>query len=428
MQLTFPSSQEIAMCTQCQNEHHESDPQAVDAERRQFLGYGSLLTAGLAAASVFSASASAAELPPPNSSGVNANPLGATPFPVTAWGAAAANAPFAPIEIKRRALGPNDVLLDVLYCGICHSDIHSVHGDWRAASYPIVPGHEIIGRVIAVGKAVKKFRIGDVGGVGCMVDACGECENCLADREQNCLNGTTFTYGASDRVLGGLTYGGYSDKMVVAENFVIRIPPGADLAAMAPLLCAGVTTFSPMQHWKLESGQRVGVIGLGGLGHIAVKLAAARKAEITVFTTSPEKLNDAKRLGAQEAILWNDEQAFARLSNHFDLLISTVPQAYNMQPFMNLLKLDATLVNVGALGNLQGLNGMAQGFGRKSLAGSMIGGIRETQEVVDYCAARHIQADIELIRPEQIDAAYKRVMGKEARYRFVIDFTEGKTI
>jgi alcohol dehydrogenase (NADP+) len=290
--------------------------------------------------------------------------------------------------------------------------------------YPCVPGHEIIGRVEAVGSAVTKFKVGDIGGVGCMVASCGTCENCLADREQNCLKGATFTYNSPDRAMGENTLGGYSEKMVVSERFVIRIPPGADLAATAPLLCAGITTFSPMQHWKLSSRQRVGVIGLGGLGHMAVKLAAARKAEVTVFTTSPGKIADARRLGAQEAVLWSDTAAMKRLANRIDLLIATVPQAFPMQPFMDVLALDGTLVNVGALNQLEGgLIGMSMAFGRKSLAGSVIGGIAETQEVVDYCASRGIKADVELIRPEQINQAFDRVVSKDVRYRFVIDMT-----
>ncbi len=351
------------------------------------------------------------------------------PLTTRAYGNTSAKGPLGPLRISRRAVGPNDVLLDVLYCGICHSDIHQARNEWPTIPtvYPCVPGHEIIGKVAAVGSAVTRFKVGDIGGVGCMVDSCGTCDNCLADREQNCLNGTSFTYNSRDRATGENTLGGYSEKMVVSERFVIRIPPGADLAATAPLLCAGITTFSPMQHWKLSSRQRVGVVGLGGLGHMAVKLAAARKAAVTVFTTSPGKIVDAKRLGAQEAVLWSDAASMKRLANRFDLLISTVPQAYPMQPFMDLLALDGTLVNVGALNQLEGgLIGMSMAFGRKSLAGSMIGGIAETQEVVDYCAARGIKADVELIRPEQIDQAYDRVVAKDVRYRFVIDLTAGK--
>jgi len=277
-----------------------------------------------------------------------------------------------------------------------------------------------------VGSAVSKFKVGDIGGVGCMVNSCGTCNNCLADREQNCLNGATFTYNSQDNVLGGHTFGGYSDKMVVAEHFVIRIPPGVDLAAIAPLLCASITTFSPMRHWRVTPGQRVGVIGLGGLGHMAVKLAAARQAEVTVFTTSSGKTEDARRLGAREAVLWTDAAAMKRFTNYFDLMITTVPKSYPMQPFMDMLKLDATLVNVGALNSLKSLEGMSLAFGRKSLAGSLIGGIAETQEVIDYCTARNIKADIELIRPDQITEAFTRVENKDIRYRFVIDFASSK--
>jgi uncharacterized zinc-type alcohol dehydrogenase-like protein len=353
-------------------------------------------------------------------------PVGDKLVSVRAWGASSATSPVGAIEIQRRAVGPHDVLLDVLYCGICHSDIHQARDEWSAnipTVYPCVPGHEIIGRVQAVGSAVTKFKIGDIGGVGCMVDSCLACENCQADREQNCLKGATFTYNSPDFLLGGHTYGGYSDKLVVPEHFVIRIPPGADLAATAPLLCAGITTFSPMQHWKLAPGQRVGVIGLGGLGHMAVKLGVARQAEVTVFTTSPGKLADAKRLGARDAVLWSDTEGIKRLINYFDLMISTVPRSYPMQQFLDLLKLDSTLVNVGAVEPLEaaGLNGMAMAFGRKSLAGSVIGGIAETQEVIDYCAARNIKADVELVRPDQINQAFDRVVNRDIRYRFVID-------
>ena len=356
-------------------------------------------------------------------------PVASGAFNARAYGNASATGRLEPLQIKRRAVRPNDVLLDVLYCGICHSDIHQTRNEWSTLPtvYPCVPGHEIIGKVAAVGSAVTKFKVGDIGGVGCMVDSCGTCENCRADREQNCLNGASFTYNSRDRATGENTLGGYSERMVVSERFVIRVPPGADLAATAPLLCAGITTFSPMQHWKLSSRQRVGVIGLGGLGHMAVKLAAARKAEVTVFTTSPGKIADAQRLGAREAVLWSDTAAMKRLANRFDLLISTVPQAFPMQPFMDVLALDGTLVNVGALNQLEGgLVGMSMAFGRKSLAGSVIGGIAETQEVIDYCAARSIKADVELIRPEQLNQAYDRVVARDVRYRFVIDLTTGK--
>lgn len=346
-----------------------------------------------------------------------------------AYAAPNATGPLGPIAIERRPVGPNDVLLDVLYCGICHSDVHQARDDWSTwnpTRYPCVPGHEVIGRVRAVGKAVTKFRVGDIGGVGCMVNSCGTCESCLGDREQNCMKGATFTYNSPDPATGGHTFGGYSDVMVVPEHFAIRIPPGADLAAMAPLLCAGITTFSPMQHWGLSAGQRVGVIGLGGLGHMAVKLGAARKADVTAFTTSPGKLADAKRLGARDAVLSSDAEAMKRLANTFDLLISTVPRAYPMQPFLNALKANGTLVNVGAMEPLQGIGGIDLVYARKSVAGSMIGGIAETQEVIDYCAARGIKADIELIGVRDINRAFERVINKDVRYRFVIDMASLK--
>lgn len=415
------------MCSQCDDTNHiqktQDHPEFGRRSLLRMAGTGLLAAPLMGVLSSADAQASAARAA---TSEQDSSALGRTPFTVRAYGAQSAGSKLSPIQIQRPALGPRDILIDVLYAGICHSDIHQARNEWpksNPTAYPCVPGREIVGRVLAVGNAVTKFKAGDAAGVGCMVNSCGECENCLADREQNCLKGTTFTYNSPDPVLGGHTYGGYSDKLVVTEHFAIRIPPGADLAAMAPLLCAGVTTFSPMRHWHLERGQRVGVVGLGGLGHMAVKLAAAQGAQVTVFTTSPGKLADAKRLGAREAVLWGDDAAMKRLAGSFDLLISTVPKGYPMQPFVNLLKLDATLVNVGALNDLMSLDGMALAFGRKSLAGSMIGGIAETQEVIDFCTARNIKADIELIQPAQINEAFERVVGKDVRYRFVIDFS-----
>ncbi len=402
----------------CMKDHASNEPQS--QERPATLGRRQFVVAGLgmAAAPLLPHVATAAEA----DESASKNPIS-----TRAYGTTGPNAPLAPMQIKRRALGPNDVLLDVLYCGVCHSDIHTARNEWPGTKYPCVPGHEVIGRVQAVGSAVTKFKVGDIGGVGCMVNSCGTCENCQADREQNCLRGATFTYDSADALSGGHTFGGYADKLVVAEHFAIRIPPGADLAATAPLLCAGITTFSPMQHWQLKSGQRVGVIGLGGLGHMAVKLAVARGAKVTVFTTSPGKVTDARRLGAEDAVLSTDAEAMGKLANQFDLLISTVPKAYPMQPFLDLLKLDSTLVNVGAMEPLEaGIHGMKLAFGRKSIAGSVIGGIAETQEVIDYCAARNIKADIELIKPDQINQAFDRVVKKDVRYRFVIDLASAK--
>lgn len=397
------------------------------SDKATMIGRRGVLWAGasVAAAPLLAGVASADQAATPGTAVVNAGPSQAR-----AYGNAKADGPLGPMQIPRRAVGPNDVLLDVLYCGICHSDIHQARDEWKdwgPTTYPCVPGHEVMGRIIAIGDKVTRFKVGDIGGVGCLVDSCRTCDMCRADREQNCEKAATFTYNSPDKHgTAPVTYGGYSDKVVVTEHFVIRIPPGADLAATAPLLCAGITTFSPMQHWKLRADQRVGVVGLGGLGHIATKLAVARGADVTVFTTSAGKVADAKRMGAREAVLSNDADAMKRLANSFDLLISTVPQAYPMQPFINVLKPDATLVNVGAMEQFQGVAGINLVYARKSVAGSMIGGIAETQQVVDYCAARNIKADVELIRPDQINQAFERVVKKNVRYRFVIDMASQK--
>lgn len=395
------------MCSRCDDPHHNA---ATLDRRNLMLGGAGLAAAGLA----FGATSADAK-----TSGI-AN-LGATS--VRAW-AATDKASFAPMNITRRAVGPNDVQMEILYCGVCHSDIHMARGEWMSARYPMVPGHEIIGRVTAVGAKVTKFRVGDIGGVGCMVDSCGICAECLNDREHACLNGMTLTYAAPDKVSGGTTQGGYSTGIVVTEKFVIRIPPGVNLAGMAPLLCAGVTTFSPLQHWKASRGQKVGVIGLGGLGHMAVKLAVAKGADVTVFTTSPGKQAAALRMGAKDAILWSDRDKMRGLASSFDLLIAAVPQAFPLQPFMDLLKTDATLVNVGALEAIGGYNAMLNNTARRNLSGSMIGGIAETQEVVDFCAARGITADVEIIGPDQIAAAFDRVKNKDVKFRFVIDMAK----
>ncbi len=390
--------------------NEDRDP--LESSRRRFIAAGLGTAAG---ASLLFGSATAQAQSADNA-------VAAGPYPTRAWGVTETAGKFASMTIQRRALGAHDVLLDILYAGICHSDVHTVRGDWGAPGLPCVPGHEIVGRVVAVGRNVTKFRVGDVGGVGCMVDACGTCENCLADREQICVNGTTFTYDSPDKVSGGHTFGGYSERIVVTEKFVIRIPPGMNLRATAPILCAGITTFSPIRHWDVEPGQRVAVVGLGGLGHMAVKLAVAQRADVTVLTTTPGKIAVARAMGASAAYLWQDAQARRELRNRFDLIISTVPYAFEAEPFMQMLKLDSTFVNVG-LGEARGINPAAMAFGRKSLAGSMIGGIAETQEVIDHCFARNIYPDVEVIRPDQIDAAYQRVVGKDVRFRFVIDLT-----
>lgn len=403
------------MCDKCGDLDHV--PGLSKASRRNVLLGG----AGLIAAPLLASTGAAVA----QSTGATDGAIAAAtePFPVRAWGNDSATAKISVRQIMRRALRENDVHLEVLYCGICHSDIHQNRDDTpsQRTTFPCVTGHEIIGRVVAVGSAVTKFRIGDIGGVGAMIDSCGECGNCKSGREMNCSNGATFTYNVPDPIMGGMTFGGYSEGIVVAEHFVLRVSPGVNLAATAPLLCAGITTFSPMQHWNVEAGQRVGVIGLGGLGHVAVKLAASRGADVTIFTTSPGKLQDAERLGAREAVLWNDEAAMARLAGQFDLLISTVPRPYSLQPFINVLALDGTLVNVGNLEGLQDINGLSLIFSRRSIAGSVIGGIPETQALLDYCALRNITADIELVSPGQIDASMDRILNKDIRYRFVVD-------
>lgn len=379
--------------------------------RRSFLKSGAALAAAPLAAGTLAGRAAAQET------------AALSETPTQSWAAFDNSGDFAPHTITRRAARAKDVVIEIMYSAICHSDIHTIKGDWGVPDYPVVPGHEIVGRVVGVGPDVIKFRTGDIAGVGTIVASCGACENCLADREQNCLRGTTFTYDSEDKVSGGRTYGGYSKRIVVDEDYVLRIPPGMDLAGVAPMLCAGITTFSPLQHWNLQRGQRFGVIGMGGLGHLAVKLAVAKGAEVAVFTTSEDKIADALSFGAAEAFLSTDEDALRSQAGRFDLMLSTVPVAYRMQPFLNMLKLDRTLVNVGALTQLDGLQGMFMGFGRQSLAGSMTGGIAETQRVIDFAADHGIAASYELIAPDQIAEACEKVVNKQARYRYVIDMT-----
>ena len=408
------------MCNKCNDPKHHHASSLIVSGRRNIL----LAGAGLAATPfIGSRSATNAQAQTIVNSDNTAKEYNLSSRAERAWAAHSANSGFNPMNIQRRNVGPHDVHIQILYCGICHSDIHMVNSDWGPSTYPIVPGHEIIGRVTAVGNNVTKFRVGDIAGVGCLVDSCGVCEHCINDREQSCLQGATLTYSSPTQDEGGVTYGGYSTGIVVTEKFVIRIPPGSDLPGTAPLLCAGVTTFSPLRHWQVKRGQRVGVIGLGGLGHLAVKLAASRGADVTIFTTSPGKLDHAVEIGASEAVLWSNAEAMNRLKNKFDLIIAAVPQSFPVQQFMNLLNLDGTLVNVGALEELSGFDGMSNATWRRKLTGSMIGGIAETQEVIDYCSARSIVADIELIKPEQIDEAFQRVKNKDVHFRFVIDMT-----
>ena len=349
-----------------------------------------------------------------------------------AYGALHSDGPIHAMTIERRALLPDDVAIDVLYCGVCHSDIHMIRGEWGEQPFPMVPGHEFVGRVTAVGQAVTRFTPGDFAGVGCMVDSCGVCENCEAGLEQYCTAGATLTYASPDTRGSGPTFGGYSERIVVRERFVVKVPDGADLASTAPLLCSGVTTFSPMQHWRLGTGQRFAVIGLGGLGHMALKLAVHRGAEATVFTTSAHKSKDAYDMGAKDVVIWDptarDPVPLAHeLANRFDFMLSTIPSPYDLAPFLPLIRQDGAFVNVGAPGIIGGVTGGALWDQRRSLVGSCIGGMPETQDLVDYCCANAIRPQIELITPDQITDAYLRVENKDVRYRFVIDLAAHRT-
>ena len=327
----------------------------------------------------------------------------------------------APFSFERREPGPSDVVIDIEFCGVCHSDIHQVRDEWNGAKYPMVPGHEIVGRVARVGSAVTKFKGGDLAGVGCLVNSCHTCANCKQDQEQFCLTGATFTYNSTDKQTGGVTYGGYSNKIVVDESFVLKISPNLDLAATAPLLCAGITTYSPMRHWKVGPGQKVGVNGLGGLGHMALKFARAFGAHVVQFTRSEGKTEDALRLGANEVVLSKDSEAMSAHEGTFDFIIDTVSADHDITTLLTLLKLDGHLVLVGLPTNPLLVPATALIFARRSLAGSLIGGIRETQEMLDFCAERGIVSDIELVPMNKINEAFERTVKADVKYRFVID-------
>ncbi|MEU1255557.1 NAD(P)-dependent alcohol dehydrogenase [Streptomyces chartreusis] len=339
---------------------------------------------------------------------------------VAAFAAPAAKAPLERTTIERREVGEFDVLIDIKFAGICHSDIHQAREGWGEAIFPMVPGHEIAGIVSEVGPGVTKYRVGDRVGVGCMVDSCRECENCLAGLEQYCLKGNIQTYNGVGKD-GEPTYGGYSQKIVVAESFVLRIPDGLSLDVAAPLLCAGVTTYSPLRHWNTGPGKKVAILGMGGLGHMGVKLAHALGAEVTVLSQSLRKKDDGLKLGADHYYATSDEQTFRDLRGSFDLILSTVSAPLNLDQYLSLLKTDGAFVNVGAPEEPVALNLFSVIMGRKTLAGSGIGGIRETQEMLDFCAEHGIGAEIELIGADEINDAYERVLGSDVRYRFVID-------
>ncbi|PTM57792.1 NAD(P)-dependent alcohol dehydrogenase [Desmospora activa] len=327
---------------------------------------------------------------------------------------------FKATTIDRRDLDPHDVLIEIKYAGICHSDIHTARSEWGPVNYPLVPGHEIAGIVTAVGSKVTKFAIGDRVGVGCMVDSCRECENCQKGEEQYCLNGNTLTYADVDKY-GQRTQGGYSTHIVVTEDFVLKIPEGVGLDVAAPLLCAGITTYSPLRRWHAGPGKKVAVVGLGGLGHMAVKIAHAMGAEVTVLSQSLKKKEDGLRIGADHYYAASDSETFEKLAGTFDLIINTVSAKVDVNAYLSLLSLDGTLVNVGAPAEPLSLNVFNLLDQRRSFAGSMIGGIRETQEMLDFCAKHNIGAEIEVISADEIDEAYERVLASNVRYRFVID-------
>ncbi|HEV7173576.1 NAD(P)-dependent alcohol dehydrogenase [Pedococcus sp.] len=339
---------------------------------------------------------------------------------VNAYAAHSATDALRPTVIERRDVGPRDVLIEIKFAGICHSDIHTVRGEWGEASYPLAPGHEIAGIVAEVGSEVTKYAVGDRVGVGCMVNSCGECVNCRKGEEQFCVKGNIGTYGSVDRD-GTITQGGYSTHIVVTEDFVLRIPDGIDLDVAAPLLCAGITTYSPLNHWGAGPGKKVAVVGLGGLGHMAVKIAHAMGAEVTVLSQSLKKQEDGLRLGADHYFATSDPSTFETLAGRFDLIVNTVSASIDVNAYLGLLAVDGALVNVGAPPEPLPVQAFSLIGGRRSFAGSLIGGIRETQEMLDFCAEHGLGAEIEVISADQINEAYERVLASDVRYRFVID-------
>lgn len=327
-----------------------------------------------------------------------------------------------PFTFKRREAGAKDVVIEILYCGVCHSDLHLARNEWKGTTYPIVPGHEIVGRVTKVGSAVSSIAVGDLAGVGCMVDSCRECPDCRDGLEQFCQSGATFTYNSVDKQLGGMTYGGYSTEVVVDNDFVLKVSPKLDLKAVAPLLCAGITTYSPLRHWNVKKGSSVGIVGLGGLGHMGLKFAKAFGARTVLFTTSASKIEDAKRLGADEVVISKDASQMQEHTRSLDFILNTVGAAHDLDAYLQLLKRDGTMCLVGlpeglhpspAPGNLI--------FGRRSLSGSLIGGIAETQEMLNFCAEHNIVSDVEVIAMQEINQAYERMLKSDVKYRFVID-------
>jgi alcohol dehydrogenase (NADP+) len=337
------------------------------------------------------------------------------------YGAESAQSALAPFSFARREPLPQDVQMEILYCGVCHSDLHTVRNEWNGTTYPAVPGHEIVGRVTAVGSEVTRFKVGDIAAVGCMVDSDRSCANCQAGLEQYCETGFTGTYNSPDKLLGGMTYGGYSKSIVVDEYFVLHVPDKTNLAGVAPLLCAGITTYSPLRHWKVSKGQKVGIVGLGGLGHMGVKLANAMGAHVVLFTTSPNKKEDAQRLGAHEVVVSKNQNEMDRHLASFDFILDTVSARHDVNAYLTLIKRDGTLTLVGAPPQPPSIEVFNLIFKRRQLAGSLIGGIPETQEMLDFCAKHKLTADVEVIPIQKINEAYERMLRSDVKYRFVID-------
>jgi uncharacterized zinc-type alcohol dehydrogenase-like protein len=350
-------------------------------------------------------------------------------FAAKAYAAASPKTALAPTSIQRRAPQPRDVQIEILFCGVCHSDLHQTRDEWHDSMptmYPCVPGHEIVGRVTQVGSAVKKFKEGDLAAVGCMVNSCGVCANCLAGQQQFCVKVPTFTYNSPEPILGGVTFGGYSQSIVVDEGFVLRVPDRLDPAAAAPLLCAGITTYSPMRHWDVKAGQRVGVVGLGGLGHMGLKFAHAFGAKVVLFTTSANKTADALRLGADEVVISKNPAEMNKQRESLDFILDTVSGEHDLNAYLGLLKLDGSMVLVGAPPQPSPIYTLGLLFRRRRLSGSIIGGIPETQEMLDFCAAHGVASDIEMIGISQINGAYERLLKSDVKYRFVIDMASLK--
>jgi uncharacterized zinc-type alcohol dehydrogenase-like protein len=341
------------------------------------------------------------------------------------WGTDAADQPLRPMEFERRALRPDDVAIKITYAGICHSDLHTCRNDWGGSRYPVIPGHEIVGTVTAIGDEVTRHRVGDTVAVGCMVDSCMECDQCLEGWEVFCRKGCVQTYNSADYHDGTITKGGYTDHIVVRDHFVLKVPAGMDVSRVAPLLCAGITTYSPLRQYKVGPGTKVAVIGLGGLGHMGVKLAAAMGAEVTMITTTPGKGQDARELGAHDIIISTDQAQMKAAATRFDFILNTVPVSHEIDPYLNLLGRSGRMVIVGALTPMPGFTGFNIIWWNRAVGGSAIGGIPETQEMLDLCAAKNIYPEVEMIAMDEVNDAYERLLRNDVRYRFVIDMARG---